>query len=225
VVLAAGASSRFFGTKQLAEIGGRSLVERVIESIPTAVVREVVVVLGHDAGAVAKAAGKNKDAKVVLNSEYRDGLSTSIRAGIRALSTDTDGAMLLLADQPFVTRALLRRMVRVFEERPQVRKIVAAAHGELVSPPVIFSREYFGELMELEGDNGAKSVIDRNKGSLRLVKVGSRAVLADVDTRDDVLAARRSRLKPREARQKVRVDLLPPLEKRSFSRDQRERVL
>jgi molybdenum cofactor cytidylyltransferase len=159
-------------------------------------VREVVVVLGHDALAVAKAAGKNKVAKVVLNSEYRDGLSTSIRAGICALSTDTDGAMLLLADQPFVTRALLRRMVRVFEERPPVRKIVAAAHRELVCPPVIFSREYFGELMELEGDNGAKSVIDRNKGALRLVKAGSRAVLADVDTWDDVLAARRSRLKP-----------------------------
>jgi CTP:molybdopterin cytidylyltransferase MocA len=101
--------------------------------------------------------------------------------------------MLLLGDQPFITRPLLRRLVRAFEERAPTPKIVAAAHGDLVSPPVIFSREYFRELMELEGDHGARSVIARHPDSLRLVRVSSKSVLADVDTPDDLLAARRSR--------------------------------
>jgi CTP:molybdopterin cytidylyltransferase MocA len=195
VVLAAGASLRFRGTKQLAKVGRKSLVERVLDSIPQAEVREVVVVIGHDAEAVGRAAGERKDVKVVINSAYRAGMATSIRAGILALATDTDGAMLLLGDQPFITRSLLRRLVKAFEERAPTRKIVAAAHGDLVSPPVIFSREYFGELMELEGDHGARSVIARHPDSLRLVRVRSKAVLADVDTPDDLLAARRSRLK------------------------------
>jgi CTP:molybdopterin cytidylyltransferase MocA len=194
VVLAAGASSRFRGTKQLAKVGRKSLVERVLDSIPQAEVREVVVVIGHDAEAVGKSVGERKDVKVVINSEYRAGMATSIRAGILALATDTDGAMLLLCDQPFVTRPLLRRLVKAFEEKAPIRKIVAAAHGDLVSPPVIFSREYFGELVELEGDRGARSVIARHPDSVRLVKVRSKAVLADVDTPDDLLAARRSRL-------------------------------
>jgi CTP:molybdopterin cytidylyltransferase MocA len=189
-VLAAGASSRFLGTKQLAQIRGKSLMERVINSIPRAEVGEVVVVLGHDAKAVASAA-KRKDVKVVINKEYRAGIATSIKAGIVALATDTDGAMLLLADQPFVTRALLHRMVRAFEERAPIRKIVAASRRDLVSPPVIFSKEYFGELMELEGDRGARAVIERHPDSLRLVNVGSKRVLADVDTRGDLQAARR----------------------------------
>jgi CTP:molybdopterin cytidylyltransferase MocA len=195
VVLAAGASLRFRGTKQLAKVGRKSLVERVLDSIPQAEVREVVVVIGHDAEAVGRAAGERKDVKVVINSAYRAGMATSIRAGILALATDTDGAMLLLGDQPFITRSLLRRLVKAFEERAPTRKIVAAAHGDLVSPPVIFSREYFRELMELEGDHGARSVIARHPDSLRLVRVRSKAVLADVDTPDDLLAARRSRLK------------------------------
>jgi molybdenum cofactor cytidylyltransferase len=193
VVLAAGASSRFLGTKQLAEIRGKSLVERVIESIPRADVGEVVVVLGHDAKAVAGEAG-GRDVKFVINRQYRAGMATSIKAGIVALGTDTDGAMFLLADQPFVTRALLHRMVKTFEERAPTRKIVAAAHGDLVAPPVIFSKEYFGELMDLEGDSGARSVIERHPGSLRTVNVSSRHVLADVDTWDDLRAARRSLL-------------------------------
>jgi molybdenum cofactor cytidylyltransferase len=193
VVLAAGASSRLPRTKQLAEVGGKSLVERVLDSIPRDDVREIVVVVGHDARAVAKAAGERKDVKVVINADYRAGMATSIRAGVVALATDTDGAMLLLGDQPFITRPLLRRLVRAFEERAPTPKIVAAAHGDLVSPPVIFSREYFGELMELEGDHGARSVIARHPDSLRLVRVSSKSVLADVDTPDDLLAARRSR--------------------------------
>jgi len=194
VVLAAGESSRFPGTKQLAQFRGKSLLERALGSIPLDEVGEVMLVLGHDAEAVAKEAGRREGVKVVINRAYHRGLSTSIRAGIMALATDTDGVMLLLADQPFVTRALVRRMVRAFEERAPVRKIVALAYGDLVAPPVIFSREYFGELMELEGDHGAKSVIDRHKDSLCLVKVKARAVLADVDTRDDLRAARRSGL-------------------------------
>src|SRR5437763_1042775 len=67
VVLAAGASSRFHGTKQLAEIGRKSLVERALDSIPRAEVGEVVIVLGHDAKAVASAAGKRNNVKVVVN--------------------------------------------------------------------------------------------------------------------------------------------------------------
>jgi len=114
-----------------------------------------------------------------------------IRAGVRALASDSAGAVLLLADQPFVTRSLLRRMLETFEEGGPRRKIVAAAHGDQVTPPVIFSKEYFRELEELRGDQGARSVIERHTGSLSLVRVRSKAVLADIDTRDDLNEALR----------------------------------
>ena len=190
LLLAAGTSSRFFGTKQLAQIGGATLVERALDAIPMAQVRDTVVVVGHEAAAVSTALGARKGVAVVVNPDYRAGMGSSIRAGILALAEDAEGAMLLLADQPFVTRSLLRRMLRAFEAQG-AKGIVAAAQGDLVAPPAIFSSKYFGELASIRGDQGARSVIERHAGDLSLVGVRSRRTLTDIDTPDDFEKARR----------------------------------
>jgi molybdenum cofactor cytidylyltransferase len=190
LVLAAGASTRFLGTKQLAEIGGKTLVERALGAVPSAEVNETVVVLGHQAKRVARAIGARKGVRVVVNPEYREGMGSSIRAGILALAKDAEGAMLLLADQPFVTRSLLRRMLKVYQSE-DLSKIVAVVYGDLVTPPVIFPKRYFRELAALKADKGARSVIERHEGSLSLIRVRPRVVLADIDTREELEAARR----------------------------------
>ncbi len=192
VVLAAGASSRFSGTKQLAEIRGKTLLEGVLDAIPASKVGETVVVIGHEAQKVAMATRGRKGVRTVINEDYEKGMASSIRAGILALRKDSEGAMLLLADQPLVTRALLLRMLRAFGAGRPKSRIVAASYGGVVSPPVIFPRRYFRELMRLRGDQGAKSVIRRHESSLLQVEVSSKSVLADVDTRDDLEAMQRS---------------------------------
>jgi molybdenum cofactor cytidylyltransferase len=193
IILAAGGSVRFAGVKQLAEIGGRPLVEWVLEAVPRAEVRETVVVLGHAAPEIAGAIGARKGVSVVINHGYRTGLAGSIRAGVLALAKGTDGAMLLLADQPFVSRSLLRRMLRVFESGGARGKIVGATLDGTVTPPVIFSRTYFRELAGLKGDQGARSVVERHRASLSLVRVRAKAELADIDTREDLGRARATR--------------------------------
>jgi len=190
LLLAAGDSSRFLSTKQLARMGGTTLVERALDAVPAADVREIVVVVGHDAAAVKTAVGAKRGVKVVVNADYRAGMGSSIRAGVLALAEDTEGAMLLLADQPFVTRSLLKRMLRAFEDQG-ARGIVAAARGDLVSPPAIFSSKYFGELTGIRGDQGARSVLQRHAGDVALVRVRSRRTLTDIDTRDDLEQARK----------------------------------
>jgi molybdenum cofactor cytidylyltransferase len=190
VLLAAGSSSRFLGPKQLARIGGLTLVERALDVIPAGQVRETVLVVGHEAAAIAAAVGDREGVTIVLNANYRTGMGGSIRAGILALAKEAEGAMILLADQPFVTRPLLRRMLKQFEAQGS-RGIVAAAQGALVTPPVVFSRKYFHELARLRGDQGARPVIERHARDVSLVRVRSRQTLMDVDTRDDFDAARR----------------------------------
>jgi molybdenum cofactor cytidylyltransferase len=191
LVLAAGASTRFLGTKQIAVLGGKSLVERALDVVPKAKVRETVVVLGHEAEAVAAAMRPGRPVKVIVNAGYRTGMGSSIRAGVLSLASDTAGVLLLLADQPFVTRSLLTRMLQAFETEGSKSKIVAAAYGDLVTPPVIFPRMYFRELVGLRRDRGARSVIERHRASLLLVGVRTRQTLADVDTREEFEAARR----------------------------------
>jgi len=82
---------------------------------------------------------------------------------------------------------LLRRMLSVFRE--DGGRIVAAAHGDLVAPPVVFPREFFRELKGLEGDQGARAVIAKHSESVSLVRVRSKRVFADVDTREDLRLA------------------------------------
>src|SRR5580704_13960978 len=96
ILLAAGASSRFLGTKQLAQIGGVTLVRRALKAVRTAEGRETIIVVGHAAAAVVKAVGASKDVVVVLNPDFGTGMGSSIRAGIQALAQDAEGAMLLL---------------------------------------------------------------------------------------------------------------------------------
>jgi len=81
-------------------IGGKTLVERALDVVPQDKVRETVVVLGHDAESVAASMRARRGVRVLENADYRAGMATSIRAGILSLAGDTEGVMLLLADQP-----------------------------------------------------------------------------------------------------------------------------
>ncbi len=200
VILAAGTSSRFAGTKQLARIGGKTLIQRIVDAVPMDSVREIIVVVGHDARSVSRALRGRKEVRIVVNKNYSEGIGTSIRAGVLALAGDTRGAMILLSDQPFVTRALLERAIKLFEDESESERIIAVAHGGVVSPPVIFSRKYFRELVALYGDHGAKFVVLGHAGELSLVKVRSKASLIDVDTREDLEAARWLLVKARKTR-------------------------
>jgi molybdenum cofactor cytidylyltransferase len=191
VLLAAGASTRFQGTKQLAQIRGKSLVETVLEAVPSDQVRETVVVLGHEAPAVAFQIEGKTGVRTVVNPGYRSGMGSSIKVGVSALPRGTRGVMVLLADQPFVTRGFLRRMLRAFVAG-RGRRIVAASHNGVTTPPVVFPRRFFHELMELRGDQGAKSVIQRHSRAVSLVRVRSKKTLEDVDTREDLELALRS---------------------------------
>lgn len=190
ILLAAGTSSRFPGTKQLARIGGKTLLERALDSVPASRVKETVVVVGHDAASVSKAAGRRPGVTVVLNPDYREGMATSIRRGISAVAPGSKAVMIVLADQPFITRQFLRGMLDAFEAQGS-KGIVAAARGGVVAPPAIFSRRYFAELSGLRGDQGAKSVIEKHMSSASLVRARSPQRLSDVDSQDDLEAARR----------------------------------
>jgi molybdenum cofactor cytidylyltransferase len=165
-------------------------VQRALDAIPAAQVRGIVVVVGHEAAAVSAAVGARKGVAVVVNPDYRAGMGSSICAGILTLEEGTEAAMLLLADQPFVTRSLLTRMLRAFEAKG-AKGIVAASQGDFIGPPAIFSSKYFGELASIPGDQGARSVLERHGGDVSLVEVRSRRTLTDVDTQDDYEAARR----------------------------------
>ena len=177
LVLAAGASTRFGSPKQIARLGGATLLQRAINAATEAVGPAIHVILGAHATPIAEMLDLNAD-QIALNTRWAEGLASSIRLGIERLPADCAGALLVLADQPFVTGASLARLISLW--RAASEPIVASSYGAVIGAPCLFPRWAFDELDALVGDQGARAVIARHQAHVRVVPHPEAAV--DIDT-------------------------------------------
>lgn len=183
IVLAAGASTRFGSPKQLVRIAGRPLLHTAVTRASEVVGSAVIVVLGSGAAELG-ALLKHSPGSIVVNQDWREGLGSSIRAGISRLPPTCSGALLMLADQPAVTADDLRRLAGTWRRQPLY--LAAALYGGTCGVPAIFPRSLFQELTQLRGDQGARLLLRRNAD--RLVRVPMPGAELDIDTPEDLLA-------------------------------------
>jgi molybdenum cofactor cytidylyltransferase len=178
IVLAAGRSTRMgSANKLLAEIGGKAMVRRVAETALASAARPVVVVTGH-MGAEVAAALSGLDVTLVANPHYAAGLATSLRAGVRALPADCGGALVLLGDMPRIAPEHLDRLIAA----SAAGAIVVPVHAGRRGNPVLWPARCFPELLQLEGDAGARRLLAVHAGAVREVDPGSDAIFTDIDT-------------------------------------------
>jgi molybdenum cofactor cytidylyltransferase len=182
IVLAAGASRRMGQPKQLLPIAGQPMVRRVTGVVTAASLAQVVVVLGAHAADVALAL-EGLPVELVINEAWREGMSTSLQAGLGALRPEIAAALLVLADQPDLSPELLRALVARY--RATGAPIVALYHGGRRGNPVLFDRALFSELEAVAGDQGGRAVVARHEADLERVDVQDPAVVSDVDTPQD----------------------------------------
>lgn len=181
VVLAAGLAERFGAVKQLADFRGRPMVTHAVRIAEEVFAQRTVLIAGNEWPAVTATAAPLAG-YFVVNEQFRSGLGTSIAAGIGAIANCASGVMLLLADQPLIDAAYLRRMVDTWIQDQD--RIVASEFNDVVGPPVIFPARFFDELQALDGDNGARKVIQANVESLTRLQCAAAAV--DIDRRQDL---------------------------------------
>lgn len=181
IVLAAGASSRFGSPKQLARIDGRGLLATLVARATHLPDADVTVVLGAEAEAVRRSLA-GLPASIVVNGDYREGLSSSIRAGVSRLPPDAPAVLLLLGDQAAVTTDDLQRLCDRWRDDPD--RIVAAAYDDVVGVPAVFPADLLPDLAQLQGDSGARSLLTRFPERLVTVPMSSAAL--DIDTPADL---------------------------------------
>jgi molybdenum cofactor cytidylyltransferase len=189
LVLAAGLSSRMGSNKLLAPVDGKPLIRRTVEAVRAAHVDPVIVVTGHEADAVKQALA-GLDVTFASNPFYEEGLSTSLRAGLKAVPEGADAALVLLGDMPEVGGALIDRMIAAFSPEDGRAICVAASNGKRGNP-VLWARRFFAEMEGVTGDTGAKHLIALNEDVVCEVETDD-SVLSDIDT-PDALAALRAR--------------------------------
>src|SRR6266851_7012893 len=197
LLLAAGQSRRMGGpNKLLAEIDGRPMVARVAQRLLSSHARPIVAVLGNQADAVDTALGK-LPVERVRNPAFAEGLSTSLKRGLQALSHECDGVIVCLGDMPLVSGRDLDRLIAAFNPLEGRAIIVPTRHGKRGNP-VLWAQRFFLEIAELAGDVGAKHLIGEHAELVAEVEMESDGVLVDVDT-PDALDALRDKVKPTAA--------------------------
>jgi molybdenum cofactor cytidylyltransferase len=151
IVLAAGTASRFGSTKQIVPFDEMPLVLHAVAALRGAGVDEIVVVTGHDADTVESTLPP--EVRIVRNADYRDGQATSLASGLHALDEATEGAVVLLADQPGVTAGDVAALIAGF--RSSRARIVRLRYADGPGPALL-SREIHAEAGHLRGDAGAR---------------------------------------------------------------------
>lgn len=187
LVLAAGRASRMNGShKLLAAFEGEALVRRSTEAALAAKPARVLVVTGHRAEEIeAELVGLRVD--IVRNPDHAQGMSTSLRAGVSALGRGCDGIVVMLADMPHVTGGDVRLLLDAFAAAGG-QAIVRAVSGGKRGNPVVLPRATFAAVMQLEGDVGARHIVESAGLDVVDVEIGE-AAHVDVDTPEAVVAA------------------------------------
>lgn len=189
IVLAAGAGARFGGAKLIAPWRGGRLIDGPLAAAFAAPARRVWLVTGADPGvaeaarAFAEKTGQANRLECVHAADHGLGMAASLRAGLAALPPDTAGAYVFLGDMPRVSPEVGGRLADAL-----AKGISAAAprFGGRRGHPVLFSAELFGSLAALEGDRGARDILDRLGPRLALIESTGDGVLYDVDSPDDL---------------------------------------
>jgi molybdenum cofactor cytidylyltransferase len=184
VIVAAGESSRLGQPKQLLNVRGKTLVRGAVDAAIEANCSPVIVVTG-DAHAEIKNALTATNAILVQNSQWKQGVGTSIRAGIQHLignAPGVDAAVLLVCDQPFVDRDLVIGLIGLHSDTG--KPIVASAYADTLGVPALFDASIFRELLRLDGDSGAKTIILSNRA--RVAEFSFPKGDVDIDTPQDL---------------------------------------
>jgi len=189
VVLAAGRSTRMGAiNKLIAEIGGKPLVRIVVEQALASRASPVIVVTGHERERV-EAALTGLPVRLVHNPDYAEGLGTSLKSGIAAVPADADGAIVCLGDMPQVTATLIDKLIAAFDPERGALVVVPSIDGRRGNP-VIWSRRFFHDLMQIQGDIGARHLIGGYAEAVVEVPVSDAAALTDVDTPESLVAVK-----------------------------------
>ena len=167
--------------KLLLPVEGVAVVRRVVEAVCTASLDRVVVVVGHEADEVGHAL-TGLAVRLVDNPRYREGLGSSVAAGVAAVG-EADGYLICVGDLPRLTASSVKAVLDRFREADEPGVVVPHCRGRPGHPVGVRSR-FRDLLLTLEGDRGARAAL-RNKATVVQLDLDDPGILEDVDTPED----------------------------------------
>jgi molybdenum cofactor cytidylyltransferase len=180
LVLAAGRSTRMGGLKQLLPFGDRTVVERVVSTLLTCPLHEVVVVIGHRAGEVRTVLAAYP-VRIVVNPAPEGDMLSSVQCGVRAIPADR-AILIALGDQPLLSSGVVDRLINAYHRAGDIA--VPVYEGKR-GHPMLVGPAFREELLALSGPGGVKQMRDRHPEAVREVPVDTDTILFDLDYTHD----------------------------------------
>ncbi len=187
VILAAGMSRRLGRPKQLLPLQNKCLLQWVVEAALGSKLERVVLVLGHRAQAIAAAMEdhlRHPRLDIVNNEHYMEGMGQSLRAGLLEVKDRFPSAMFLLGDQPLMDSGTIDLLLERFWDSG--KEICVPVHEGMRRNPTIFGQRYYEQLLAIEGDQGARHLIEANPENVLYVEIRNSSLFVDVDTEENL---------------------------------------
>jgi len=183
IILAAGEGKRMGKVKLTLPLGDKQLIEWVLQAAKLTPLDKYFLVVRPEDKEIIEI-GKNWGAEIVLNPEYKSGISTSIRKGLSQIpSEDVEGFFIILGDQPLINPSILYKMLLAFT--PGKKEIVVPFYKDKQGNPVLFDNYWKKELMALTGDIGGRVLIKAHPERIKRVKIPNESILLDIDREED----------------------------------------
>ncbi len=182
IILAAGESKRMGQPKQLLPFRGSTLLGQIVENLLQSQAAETIVVLGSQAEKIIPQIAR-EPIRIVVNPDFEQGMSSSIKCGLNHISEAADGVMIVLGDQPLIEKETIDLLIE--KHRQSERGIILPVYKGIRGHPVIFKMKYKDELLRLTGDIGGKQIVERHPSDVLEVEVDSESVVISIDVESD----------------------------------------
>jgi molybdenum cofactor cytidylyltransferase len=184
ILLAAGESKRMGKPKLLLNLGLSNIINTTIENLLKSEISELIIVLGHESQKIKSSLSiQDKRIKFVINKNYREGMSTSIKCGVLTVSKESEAFLIALGDQPLISPNIINSIIEKYQSSGA--GIVTVMHQSLRGHPVIISKKYFEEILSLNGDIGARDLLKKHLDDTVSVSIESSEEFFDIDRIQD----------------------------------------
>ena len=184
ILLAAGQSKRMNGENKLTkEIQGIPLIKHSVKNILASSVDELIVILGYQKEVIEKIIDKNERIKFAFNVNFENGMASSIKTGLNNLSEKTEAFFICLGDMPMVNSDIYNQLI----QSKNNKEIIVPTYKGQQGNPILFSKSIKEKIMTIQGDVGAKKILELNKNKILNVEVDNQSIRKDFNTKDDFI--------------------------------------
>ncbi|HCO92904.1 MAG TPA: molybdenum cofactor cytidylyltransferase [Phycisphaerales bacterium] len=182
IVLAAGLSNRMGVQKLLLPFGGKTVISHIVDQLLASSIGEVHVVVGHEAERIS-AELSGRAVSIVNNPNYKSGMLSSVRRGLRNLPEKCRAVLVVLGDQPSITTELIEQMLQSFAATE--KSILVPLYKGKRGHPILFSERYRDEILAQYDDVGLRGLLHAHPDDVSELSVSTSAVLCDMDCPQD----------------------------------------